>query len=211
MPHGSQRLVDNDAGNAGRDAAEEFVGDGFGAGGLGFGIDGVFAAAAPEGNLVADMGFGHVAEVDHQAIHADAANLPHFFAVQLEDGAVGEDAGDAVGVTSFDDADAHGPISGEDAPIADALPCFQFAHGADSGDEAHDGGELDLAAHKVAVDAAVKDDPGAAHVEGVSGFFDDGRAVGAVADGEVKAALLTALDDGHQAAVLEVAVLRVLI
>lgn len=204
-------LVDNDAGDAGGDAAEEFVGDGFGAGGLGFGIDGVFAAAAPEGDLVADMGFGHVAEVDHQAIHADAANLPHFFAVQFEDGAVGENAGHAVGVTSLDDTDAHGPLGGKDAAIADALPCCQFAHGADSGDEAHDGGELDLAAHKVVVDAAVKDNPGAAHIEGVGGLFDDGGAVGAVADDEVDAALLTALDDGHQAAELEVTVLRVLI
>ena len=137
--------------------------------------------------------------------------MPHVFAVQFEDGAVGENAGHAVGVTSFDDTDAHGPLGGKDAAIADALPCCQFAHGADSGDKAHDGGELDLAAHKVAVDAAVEDNPGAAHIEGVGGLFDDGRAVGAVADGKVDATLLTALDDGHQAAELKVTVLRVLI
>src|SRR5208282_35477 len=64
-------LLDVDAGDAGGQAAEDFVGDGVGDAGEVVGADGAVRGASDEQDFVAERGGGDVGDVDHGEVHAD--------------------------------------------------------------------------------------------------------------------------------------------
>ena len=144
--------------------------------------------AAEEEGGVADVHIRDVRDIDHDLIHADAAGNRGFLSVEddVAFGAVGADV--TVGVADGERGDDAFALGDELAAIADGFAGMEMFEEDDFRIELHRLFERDGMRDLVRRPEAVLDDADAHHVVMSLGDFEDGRAFGDMADGDVNAA-----------------------
>ncbi len=138
-PGAQRQLLDVDAGDAGGEAAENFVDDGSGDAGVVVGSDGAVGAAADEQGFVADGGIGDIGDVDHGEIHADVAGDGGVMVAQNDLATVGKMAAEAVSVADGDNGEAGGASGLPALVVADGGAGGYVAEGDDAGLPGEDG------------------------------------------------------------------------
>lgn len=189
-----------DSRHAGADAAEDLIVDGAVKGGKLVGGDGLAAVGADYGDYLADFYVIHVAEVDHQLIHTDAAHDGTALSAKEEAGSCfGKMAAVAVGITDGHGGDVHISVGGEGAAVADGGAGTELLHVGDHGLEAQGRLYVTLVPHDAGRCEAIEDDSGSDHIKMAAGKIQSGGAVGAMSDGKGDALLLQLLHKAGEA------------